>query len=406
MRFRDTEPSSRPWEELPAELADILEPEVEVLAEEIVQAILAGIPEFARPLNDVYGRTVRLGVERALHHFLDLVRGPSQTQVNGERIYRRLGRNEFREGRSLDALHSAYRLGTRIAWRRLARRAERAGQSAAVLALLAEAVFAYLDGIAAESLAGYAEAQARSAGAREHFRRRLLTLLLAEPAADRESMEMAARLAGWRLPDQVACVALRSGVEVSPTRRLRMDADHLLDTDRPDPCLLVPAPVTEQDRRAIEDVLGEEPTVIGPVVDLHEASLSFRWAKQGLNLRERGILPGEGLLSCDDHLLVLLLFQDERLLARLGERSLGPFEGLAEKRAAKLAETLLAWLVTRGGGAPETAAMLGVHPQTVRYRMNHVERLFGDRLRDPQVRFELEMVLRARRLRELAGDGR
>uniref|UniRef100_UPI00373FE05C helix-turn-helix domain-containing protein n=1 Tax=Streptomyces rimosus TaxID=1927 RepID=UPI00373FE05C len=34
----------------------------------------------------------------------------------------------------------------------------------------------------------------------------------------------------------------------------------------------------------------------------------------------------------------------------------------------RLAETLLAWLETRGS-APEVAARLGVHLQTVRYRL-------------------------------------
>lgn len=58
--------------------------------------------------------------------------------------------------------------------------------------------------------------------------------------------------------------------------------------------------------------------------------------------------------------------------------------------------TLLAWL--EGGGAPEAAKALSVHPQTVRYRMRQLEKLFGTGLRDPRTRFELEMALRSRRL--------
>ncbi len=62
----------------------------------------------------------------------------------------------------------------------------------------------------------------------------------------------------------------------------------------------------------------------------------------------------------------------------------------------KLEETLLAWLRHWGQRAP-VAAELGIHPQTVGYRVAQLRELFGDSLEEPQVRFELELVLRARR---------
>jgi DNA-binding PucR family transcriptional regulator len=37
-----------------------------------------------------------------------------------------------------------------------------------------------------------------------------------------------------------------------------------------------------------------------------------------------------------------------------------------------------------------------VHPQTVRYRLARLREHFGDALDDPEARFELEVVLRAR----------
>jgi len=39
-----------------------------------------------------------------------------------------------------------------------------------------------------------------------------------------------------------------------------------------------------------------------------------------------------------------------------------------------------------------------VHTQTVRYRLRQVDDLFGDQLRDPDRRFELEIALRARQM--------
>ena len=45
------------------------------------------------------------------------------------------------------------------------------------------------------------------------------------------------------------------------------------------------------------------------------------------------------------------------------------------------------------------AADLHVHPQTVRYRLARLRELLGDALDDPEARFELEVVLRARAVR-------
>ena len=41
------------------------------------------------------------------------------------------------------------------------------------------------------------------------------------------------------------------------------------------------------------------------------------------------------------------------------------------------------------------AAELGVHPQTVRYRLGRLRALFGNALEDPERRFALELALRA-----------
>ena len=57
-----------------------------------------------------------------------------------------------------------------------------------------------------------------------------------------------------------------------------------------------------------------------------------------------------------------------------------------------------AWL-DRPGQVQAVAAALGVHPQTVRYRLNKLRELFGERLEDPDARFELALALRVASLR-------
>ena len=60
----------------------------------------------------------------------------------------------------------------------------------------------------------------------------------------------------------------------------------------------------------------------------------------------------------------------------------------------RLLETLATHL-RRQGRANEVAEDLGVHPQTVRYRVARLRELLGAQLDDPGARFELEMALRA-----------
>jgi DNA-binding PucR family transcriptional regulator len=58
--------------------------------------------------------------------------------------------------------------------------------------------------------------------------------------------------------------------------------------------------------------------------------------------------------------------------------------------------TLAAWLADPG--RPQAMAdRLGVHVQTVRYRLKTLRELLGDALDDPDERFELALALRVTR---------
>ncbi|MCE0445953.1 helix-turn-helix domain-containing protein [Streptomyces tricolor] len=80
----------------------------------------------------------------------------------------------------------------------------------------------------------------------------------------------------------------------------------------------------------------------------------------------------------------------------LGDRVLGVLRELPPGRAARLAETLDALLMSWSRTAPEVARALDIHPQTARERLRRLEELFGDRLSDPAFRFEALLALRTR----------
>src|SRR3954449_6639273 len=139
-----TSSATEPWRALPAEIADVLEPELDATTDEILATIAREVPDYARPLEGSFGRGVRTGVTEALRQFIGVIRSPSGARGPGREVYVALGSGELRQGRTLDALQSAYRVGARVAWRRSAEAARAAGLGADVLSRLAESIFAYI----------------------------------------------------------------------------------------------------------------------------------------------------------------------------------------------------------------------------------------------------------------------
>src|ERR687896_1067293 len=156
-----TPAQSGPWQALPASVADVIEPELDAITEEIMATIAREVPEYARPFEGSFGRGVRTGVTEALRQFLELIRSPSGARGPGRKVYVALGRGELRQGRTLDSLQSAYRVGARVAWRRIAEAARRAGLDPGTNSPLAGAVFADIEGISAGPGGGYAGGEAR-----------------------------------------------------------------------------------------------------------------------------------------------------------------------------------------------------------------------------------------------------
>src|SRR3954451_5993536 len=108
----------RPYAAIPAEAGKVLRPVLPSLADEIIAAIAREVPDYARAMEGDFGQVVRVAIEKALGRFIDLIEDPTSDDGRGRATYVGLGRGEMRAGRSLDALLSAYRLGSRLAWRR------------------------------------------------------------------------------------------------------------------------------------------------------------------------------------------------------------------------------------------------------------------------------------------------
>jgi hypothetical protein len=374
---------------------------------EMIEAIAGGVPDYASRARPDYQQRLADAVTGAVACFIAHVARPDQSTQAITAEFRAIGGTAAREGRTLDALQDALRLGARVAWRWLCE--ADAGLDRRELSRVGEAVFAYLDELAAACAQGYAEARVQAAGDRQ---RRLLAAIVSDPPPRAELLASLARAAGWVPPAQVAVVVLgwrqQDGLLLPP--------GVLADWTGPEPCLLVPDPDGPGRQAALDRALNDpslsdrglsdrglsdraprgRPAAIGPSVPLARAAMSLRWARHALALARAGVIPA-GPVRCDQHLSTLLILADEELAAALRGRRLAPLARLRPAQRDRIAETLLAWLQL-GENAAEVAQRIHVHPQTVRYRMRQIQELFGDQLRDPDQRFELQLALRIRTL--------
>ncbi|MCX4755412.1 PucR family transcriptional regulator [Kitasatospora purpeofusca] len=346
-------------------------------AEEVVRAIIDEVPSYANALSGRMGTTIRRAVRTALGHYLDLASGNPTGGDASDAAYE-LGRGEVRDGRSMDALLSAYRVGARVAWRCLAAGAVPAGLPAAEVAKFAELTFAYIDELSAASAAGHADELAARGRAQERHLEQLARDLLAD--ASQDVLLASAQRARWQPPTSLTAVLLPAA-QTRPAYRTLAPGTLVLD-DLPDATgvLLVP----DADRSRLLRQLTDRVAVVGPARPWTRASASYARA-----VRARSLSPD--IRDTEEHLPELVLSADADAFADLRTRALAPLRPLPVATARRLEETLRAWLLHQGR-REEVAAALFVHPQTVRYRMTKLRELFPD-LASPDRVLELTLAV-------------
>lgn len=390
------------WHDVPRlqvrRFAAIAMSEAPALAEEILREIRREYPHLPVVLDESGEPMALVGIRRAIEVFVQHLETAEGRPRVPPGVFQEFGRGEGLNGRSLDSLQAIYRMGVRLAWRRFADIGQR------VEIPPPHDVRAGRRGLRVPGRPGRPVGPrlrgggGQAGGERLRLQRRLMELLLADrhhgdPA---EALtERAARI-GWPLPKKVAVgVLLRPAREAVPPA---VTQGVLLDMDYEQPRMVVPEPDAAGRPELLHRALAGWSGAIGPPVPLADAAKSLRWAEAAVRLMERDLLPmrrgpvlhrthrGPGPPATGG--------ADRRPRPALSV----PLQHCGPTHARRLAETLLAWLETRGG-APEVATRLGVHPQTVRYRLRQIRELWGDEIDDPDRRFELELVLRARRLR-------
>jgi hypothetical protein len=388
------------WPRLPRLWREKLIPaELPGLTREIVTTIMQQIPEYHRALDGPYGKATRRSVEEALTTFVAQVSQTGALSPAHVELFRGLGRGEALEGRSHDALQAAYRIGSKLAWRRIMIVNESAPLPPTTVARLAAAVFGFVDLLAAVSAEGFAAGRLQGAQMDTVRRIRLLQLLLDQPASPSGVIAELASSLGWELPDEVTVVDVADESELDDRdlgefARARFGAAALAGRVSAGSVVLLPGVLDDYARDKLKTAEFVAKLSIGCPVPLAQAATSLRWAQLASRLVAAGVLADLAVTFCEDELPTLLLHSERSLHDQLIRRRLGPLLALSPSKRLKFGKLLSAWLEL-GCTQGELAATLEVHRQTVHYQFTRLSAMFGEQLHDRTARVELLLALRA-----------
>ncbi len=362
-------------------------------------AVTAEVPGYTGALGGEMGENIGAAVQMALAGFLKLAAGARDADPSTplgptlEGAYD-LGRGEARNGRSIDALLAAYRVGARVAWRDMAALAAQAGVEASTMAQFAELVFAYIDELSAASVAGHTDELSTSGRVRERYRERLSQHLLA--GAGDDVLADAAERAGWTPPTTLTAVLVPSAqvrgvlasLERGDPRRRRGPAGRR--GRRRASALAAPGPRCGRGRAggtcsgcspdgrpcSVRPGRGR-----GPARRTTGRPAPRRWsrARTGRSTA-RTTSPSSSSAR-----------------TRMRSPTCGPgcsrrWTTCGRPAVSDSRRRLRSWLLHQGR-RDAVAAELHVHAQTVRYRMGQLRELYGDRLDDPATVLDLLLAL-------------
>ncbi|HEX3825610.1 MAG TPA: helix-turn-helix domain-containing protein [Mycobacteriales bacterium] len=304
--------------------------------------------------------------------------------------FEEIGRLEWREGRSLGTLLSAYRAGARVAWRHISAVGVERGLDPATVASLAEAVFIFVEELSSASAHGYVDEQRTTSAERERLRAHLAELLLSDRSDSTLVRAMALR-AGWNIPSTVALILIDSANEAGHAALGRLDPQCLPVRHGGLTGAILPDPDAPGRRALMTSSLQGCSAVVGTSVPLTQLPSSVRVAEAAVRLVQAGVSRDDPFFVAD-HYDTILVARDTWLLDQLRAQMLAPLADLAPATRERLETTLGAWL-TAMGNHEVTAQALHVHPQTVRYRLRQIRELFGASLDDADTRRRLILAL-------------
>lgn len=359
------------------------------LVERIVAEVYAEVPAY-RALHSSQLTEVRAIVAWLVTRSMELwVRDAQRLPAEDVERLRGIGRARAADGRSIDAVVRAHRVGSAAAVRVIRERAGERLDTTDVFAL-SELWLTSLDQISESLSQGHAEAVDRLDADHERARRTLLDDLLIGRQSSPGAIRDRARTLGITPPDPAVLVLAEPVDEVEAAVSADLapvtgatGADPLVSTRSGRVVVLVAAEDAAHVTRAVVEK-GWRGCVLEPR-GLSDMSWAYRLADGALESAPPQALGDDGLLREADACVLALINGGGIAPATVRRTVLGP---LLNPEHRHLVETLSAYFQT--GAATTAAEALHVHAQTLRYRLRRIRDLTGQDPHRPWPRFVLE----------------
>ncbi len=371
------------------------------LTDQLVSLIHISVPDYA-DLSAVSELELRSSCQRNLGAALAELAGAAPPADPSSTPQYETGQRRARQRLPLESLLHSYRLGGRVLWQGLVRRAARGGSPGEHRELLdgAEIVWDVIDRHSAIVARAYREEQGRLQQRSQRRRSALLLALLDGHGVDAELTQQAASVLDMPLhgPRFVVVAAM----EQPPTDPLR-SPDRALDEAgftaawavqaRQESGLVCLDPTQSlDDALAVLSGAAAGPVAGSAVIDrFEEVAASYRLAALTLRTLPAGYV---GVARVTQHLPQALLMSASDVTAVLVEQTLGAVLALPGAEQKTYLDTLQA-LLECDGSYVAAARQLFCHRNTVLHRIKRLQTLTGHRLSAPTERLHLHLALLA-----------
>ncbi|MEU4455071.1 helix-turn-helix domain-containing protein [Nocardioides sp. NPDC023903] len=373
-----------------------LESEVRPIARKITGHLREGLPAETEGFEEL----IFTAVHGAMSHFIDLGLGRSAPYLAIDDHFRKVGFKVAALGQERAIVDQGIHMATTELWDELRRRAVENELSAAALNALNEMMTSYVEHLTSQVSKGFeAGTEARDQD-NAVARARLIDRMLSGASAD--EIEVQAALGDWALPEKVTVMA----VELRDAEHISADALSdvaLTRRRRPTQVVICPPSATTTVTKEVRAAAPKARVSICWPVPPADVPAAWRWANRALALVNARVIPAKPVINCLAYRTEIWLHAEPVMRRQLAQELLEPLLAESANSREILTETLLVWLETRES-APAIAAVLGVHPQTIRYRWKRINELFGESLRDPEFVTQLLLLLKASVPLWVAGD--
>ena len=389
-----------------------LEEQLDAIVDSVLSQVRRDVPEYRAGADPTLVDGVEQTIRRAVQMVLRLWREGKRNLTTGDRVVMgMIGSQRAEQGIPLESLLTSVRIARSVGWShavQVAERGEFGAEAIAVLGDLAGVLFDIIDDVEDAITAGYDRIQENRLKARERTRSQVFEDLLGGSFADDDDMVIRARTFGFDLRRPHGLVLLTTIRSEQDRSLLRTAVAALLPSIGNAAEVVVSADVAphivlvvlsgsvswDEVVEATQRVARQHrvtAVVSAPVGGPRAIHAAYRRASELLPLAIT-VFRRPHVAEAGD-LVVYQILRGSRAEDRADflERTLGPILHLPEMQRAPLLDTLDA--LHEGSGHTETAAaMLGVHTNTVRYRIGRIHHLTGLRYDHPPDRFKLEVA--------------